>query len=93
MATEHEQLVTFLDETLALLASVVNQRVALIRNDFRVPLQHAWREFDEGFDRIEARALIRAIPRRRLEEFGLFGHQLALKLSVISTLMEIFGRP
>jgi hypothetical protein len=91
MATEHEQLVEFLDSTLDLLEDVVQHPNNLIYAEFQAQLKRAWTEFSQEFDLNEARALVRALSQSRLRSFGLIGEQLKLKLQVITKWTEIFG--
>lgn len=80
---DREQLVQFLNTTLALIKSLVTEHLTLFPQDLSQAITAAWSEFETDFNQAQAEATIRAILTDRAIWAGLYGDQLKLKLAVI----------
>lgn len=90
-ATSRYFLKRFLSDTIVFL-----RRLALEENDvfiaeMREPLRLAWNDFEETFDIEFAFGRIDAISNADLESHGLYGNQLAFKLSTIDFWLAKFN--
>lgn len=90
MANDKERLVIFLDDTLLVLQDVIDSPTTLIPTTLHVPFKNAWTEFDQSFDRDNAKAKIRALSDQQLDNAGLRGAQASVKLSLFQRFRNLF---
>ena len=85
----------FLDETLDFLKTLAYEGVdaegrSLFIEKLLPEIRQAWEEFQDDFNVEEAQGLVNETPGPALQSHGLYGNQLRLKLSAISTWRERF---
>ncbi len=88
---DRDRLVDFLKDTLSLIAELIaegkdRQGNRVLPTEFLPSFRAAWREFKEQFSFEQAQATIRTALNDRLVWAGLYGEQLALKLSTVANL-------
>lgn len=88
---EREYLTRFLDEVEHLMAEIVEQRERFFRAELRELIQRAWDEVRPRFGKLRD-ALSSGVFDDRLDEVGLRGAQLELKMRGFGLALEEFRR-